>query len=205
MAMSDEQKAAAKKRLADGRAKAAAKRKDDLNAIADVASLTGAPVDTQAKLHAEIADLKAKLAAADAARGDAEKIALAAAEAQGALMQRDIQEVPTGKTVRVQRLDHYKVVGHKDDGREIIKPVFKSVSLPTFFYKIDMPPCGGTDLKINGTPFYHGAVYELDVDSLRTVKDMVFRTWKHDSDIHGSDENFYRKPQQSRLSARGMA
>ena len=183
----------------------ARKKTDDLNALAEVASLDGAPDTTKDALRAEIAELKAKLAASDAARGDSEKLALAAAQAQGALMQRDIQEVPTGKTVKVQRLDHYKVVGHKDDGREILKPVFHSVTLPTFFYKIDMPPCGGTDLKINGTPFYHGAVYELDVDSLRTVKDMVFRTWKHDSDIHGSDENFYRKPQQARLSARGMA
>lgn len=183
----------------------ARKKTDDLNALAEVASLDGAPDTTKDALRAQIAELEAKLAASEAARGDSEKLALAAAQAQGALMQRDIQEVPTGKTVKVQRLDHYKIVGHHDDGREIIKPVFHAVTLPTFFYKIDMPPCGGNDLKINGTPFYHGAVYELDIDSLRTVKDMVFRTWKHDSEIHGSDENFYRKPQQARLSARGMA
>lgn len=180
------------------------KTEGDLDAVVEVASLNSAPTDTREKLLAEVADLRARLEASEAARSEAERTALAAAESQGALMQRDIQEIPTGKTVTVKRLKHHKVVGHKDDGREILKPVFHDVALPTFYYKIDMPPCGGTDLKINGTPFYHGAVYELDIDSLRTVKDIVFRTWKHDAEIHGSDENFYRKPNRPQLSARNM-
>src|SRR5574340_690402 len=49
----------------------------------------------------------------------------AIAMSQGAFMQRDISEVPTGKTIKVQRAAGYKVVGHRDDGREIIKPVFR--------------------------------------------------------------------------------
>lgn len=177
---------------------------DNLNAVIEVASVKAVSDDDRHEMRARIADLEAKLAASEAARSDSEKLALAAAEAQSGLMQRDIQEVPTGKTVQVQRLKHYKVVGHKDDGREILKPVMQTMSLPTFFYKIDMPPCGGTDLKLNGNPFYHGAVYEMDIDTLRTVKDIVYRTWKHDSDIHGSDENFYRKQSRPTLNGRSF-
>lgn len=173
--------------------------------FAEIASVKGASHDSLAKLKAEIADLQSRLDASEAQRSEAEAAALARAEAQGGLMQREIEEIPSGRKVEVMRLDHYKRVGHKDDGRPILEPVMKAVKLDTYFYKIDMPPCGGTDLKINGQAFYHGATYEFDIDTLRTIKEIVFRTWKHDSDIHGSDENFYRKPQQSRLSARGMA
>ena len=181
------------------------KEKKEAEKHAVVASITGVENDVEMRLLKEISDLKAKLAVAETARSAAEQDALATAQAQGMLMQRQIEEVPTGKTVKVQRLKEYKVVGHKDSGDEILKPVFHAVSIPTYFYKIDMPPCGGVDMKINGASYYHGAVYEFDLDTLRTVKEMMFRLWKHDADIHGSDENAYRKPQRTRLSARGMA
>jgi hypothetical protein len=178
-------------------------------AHAAVASVAGtSPKDVQALMD-QIASLQRQLDVSEEKRTDAEKAALAAAQAQGALMQRDIQEVATGKTVKVKRaIDKdgrpaYKVVGYKDDGREILKPVWREIELPTYFYKVDMPPVGGTDLKISGIPLYHGTVYELDVDTLRTVKDIVYRLWNHDREIHGSDENFYRKEQAPRLSARG--
>jgi len=32
-----------------------------------------------------------------------------------------------------------------------------------------------------------------DARTLSTLKDIVYRNWKHDRDIHGTDENFYRK------------
>lgn len=172
--------------------------------LSKVASIADTPPDAVKKLLAEIDGLKAQLKVEKAARGEAEQAALDAAQAQGSLLQSDVQEVPSGKRIKVQRLDHYKVVGHKDDGREIIKAVMKTVEIPTFFYKVDMPPCGGTDLKINGIPYYHGTVYELDLDTLRTIKEMVYRTWDHDRNVHASDENFYRKKQSPTLSARGL-
>ena len=159
------------------------------------------------KLLAEIEELKAKLQLSEEQRSEAEAAALAMAEAQGALMQREIREVPTGKFVTVKRAvdpktgkPSYRVAGYKDDGREILKPVFHDFKLPTYFYKVDMPPVGGVDLKINDVSFYHGVVYELDIDTLRSVKEMVYRLWDHDRSIHGSDENFYRKPQETTLT-----
>lgn len=152
------------------------------------------------KLLAQIADLREQLKVSEAGRTEAQAAALAAAEAQGALMQREIVEVATGRTVCVQRCKGYKTVGYRDGGRPQIEPVFHMVELPTYYYKIDMPPVGGTDLKLNDTPMYHGQVVEVDIDTLRTLKDMVFRLWKHDADIHGSDENFYRPQQKPSLS-----
>lgn len=202
MAMTDEQKKAAVERLAKGRE--AKKRAAELEAGAAktagetayvaVASTEGMEGARERELLAEIGLLKGKLELSERGRSDAEQQALASAQAQGSLlMQRQIDEVATGKTVTVKRCKGYKVVGHHDDGRDILRPVFTDVPRATYFYKVDLPPCGGSDLKINGVPFYHGAVYELDEDTLRSVKEIVYRCWKHDSEIHGNDENFYRK------------
>jgi len=170
-----------------------------------VASIKGASTDVIASLNDQIADLQKQLDSERTKRTAAESKALAQAEAQGYMLQSGIQEVATGKTRTVQHLKEYKNVGYKDDGREILKPVFEMVEAPTFFYKIDMPPCGGTDLKINGVPYYHGATYEVTIDELQSIKDIVAKCWKHDADIHGTDENFYRKPTQRRVSAGGIA
>lgn len=169
-------------------------------AIVKVASTKDVPSAREKKLLEEIAALQAQVSAKDAALDEVQAEALKRAEAQGALMQRQIEEVPTGKTTKVQKLKELKVAGHKDDGREILKPIFRSVEVPTWYYKIDLPPVGGDGLKINDVPLYHGAVYEFDIDTLRTVKEMVFRCWKHEADIRGSDENFYRKPQHRHIS-----
>jgi len=185
--------------------KAARERKQaERAATPTVASIKGASTDVVASLNDQIADLQKQLDSERVKRTAAESKALAQAEAQGSMMQAGIQEIPTGKTRTVQRCKETKIVGYKDDGREILKPVFEAVEVPTFFYKIDMPPCGGTDLKINGVPYYHGATYEVTLDELQSIKDIVAKCWKHDSDIHGTDENFYRKPTQRRVSAGGM-
>lgn len=176
---------------------------DDKPAKLEVASIKGTSSADVEKLMAEIAGLKEKLNLSEQARSDAEKAALAAAEAQGMLMQREMQPIPTGKTIKAQRVDKYEIVSYRDDGRPIIKPKWKMVELPTFFYRIEMPPVGGMDLKIQEISFYHGTVYEFDIDTLRTVMDMVYRLWDHDRNIHGSDENAYRTPQERRLSMRG--
>jgi len=68
-----------------------------------------------------------------------------------------------------------------------------------WWYKMDLPPVGGIDVKVNGVPFYHGEQYKITTDTLRTLKDIVFRNWKHEGDIHGSNENFYRQPKEQVL------
>jgi hypothetical protein len=169
----------------------------------EIASVADASPQDVKSLLAQIEGLQAQLAESEEKRTVAQQAALEAAQAQGMLMQREIHEVPSGKKISVPHLKRYKVVGHKDDGREILKPVFQQVEVETYYYKIDLPPCGGTHMTVNGNELYHGVVVECDVDSLRSIKDMVFRCWKHDAEIHGSDENAYRKPTNRTLSGAG--
>ncbi|OYV42986.1 MAG: hypothetical protein B7X10_06490, partial [Burkholderiales bacterium 21-58-4] len=104
--------------------------------VTEVASVKGASGDDVKKLLAEIAGLREKLAVSEKSRSEGEKAALAAAESQGAglMMQSNIMEVPTGKNIDIQVLDHYETVSYKDDGRPILKPRFKTEKSPTFFY-----------------------------------------------------------------------
>ena len=194
MPITPEQRAA---NLAKAReAKAAKKTEEQAKSAPMFAEIVSTADTSEPDLHkmlAEIADLKQKLEISEAARTEAEKFALAQAEAQGLVMYENSPPIPTGKTIGVKRCERYKVVGHKDDGRDILRPVFKEVLLPTYFKKINMPPVGGFDMKLNGQSFYHGTVYEFDIDTLRTVMDMEFRLWQHDASIHGSDENVYRQ------------
>lgn len=81
--------------------------------------------------------------------------------------------------------------GEDEDGKEM------------WWYRIDLPPSGGIEVKLNGIAFYHGEQYKVGTDMLRTLKDIVFRCWKHESEIQGSNENFYRQPKNSILRGQG--
>jgi carboxylesterase type B len=76
-----------------------------------------------------------------------------------------------------------RFAGKADDGTDL------------WYYRIDMAPCGGTELRINGRPYLHGETYKFDTDTLRTVKEMVARTWVHENDINGHAFNPYRQAQ----------
>lgn len=161
-----------------------------------VASIADTSEDDVAALRAQIADLTEQLAGA---RSATEQNALATAESQ----HRDIQEVATGKTVLIQKCVGYKTVGYKDSGEPIKKPIFDEVEVPTYFYKVDIPPVGGEGLMPNGVQLYHNTVYEMDIDTLRSVKEQVYRLWQHEANISGSNENFYRRERAHTLSATG--
>ena len=72
-----------------------------------------------------------------------------------------------------------------------------------WFYKIDLPPSGGIDIRINGVAYYHGEQYKVGTDVLRTLKDIVHRSWAHEQSIHGTNENFYRQPKNQVLRGGG--
>lgn len=179
-------------------------RKPPKEGVAQVASIKGVSQSDTQKLLDQIADLEAKLAVAEKGRTDAEKEALALVEAQSALGSFD-QERPTGKKIKIRRLKEMKEVGYRDDGRPILKPIFENADVPTFFYKINLPPVGGDGLKVNGLLLAHNATYEFDLHSLRSVKEMVYRIWDHERNIHGSDENAYRPHQNNVLRGPGRA
>lgn len=73
---------------------------------------------------------------------------------------------------------------------------------PIFALRIDLPPSGGEFIRINGEPFYHGVTYTFDMDRLRSVKEIIARSWGHEATINGSNENAYRKPKDTRIGGR---
>jgi hypothetical protein len=164
-------------------------------AVAKVVSTKAVTNPGQKALLDQIAKLQAEKAAlqGEVRKSKQEIAALEQVQSQGSIFGIASTERATGKFVMVSRLKRYKVTGW-ENGREILKPEFHQVKRETYLYKVDMPPCGDIALKINDVPFYHGGVYELDIDTLRTIKDIVARTWDHDRQISGDrNENAYRR------------
>lgn len=154
------------------------------------------------RLNAEIERLQKALATERGLRTEAEDAAKKAAEAQGTqgfVLQSGMMEVPTGELIKVKRLKEYKIRGYTDDRRPIYEPVFHDVEVPTYFYKIDLPASGGEGINIGGNWFYHGQSYKMDLDLLRTMKDIVHRSWVHEGNIKGNNENVFRKPENRTL------
>lgn len=168
------------------------------DSIGKVFNSGATPSEDVAALQAEIERLTQALSAQEgktsAAEQERDAANLSAAANQGViLLQGDSREVPTGRTVTVSKSVKYRGDGYRDDGRQVIKPVFEPVDLPTYYYKIDLPASGGWGLKINGVDFAQDQTYEVDEDLLRTIKDMVARAWAHEATIRGSNENVFRK------------
>lgn len=141
-------------------------------------AINGDPVDAEAALKRRIAELEAELAISQTAEQKAqEALAEASAAAQNALLfNAAVEEVWVGK---------------HEDGHDMWK------------YKIDLSPSGGVDIRINGVPYYHGEVYTFDTATLRTVKEIVQRTWDHERNISGNNENMYRREMNVTISGKG--
>ena len=165
------------------------------------------------RLEAELAEKSEVIAA------QAQTIAQKEAEAAASMMMGStVQEVPCGTLLVEKRNGKGEIQKKKQqqmdgEGQPMVdldtnKPVYEyvpiMVEVPVFKYKIDLPPSGGIAVKINDVQFYHGEVYEFTMDELRTVKDMVARSWGHEHNIMGqANENAYRKPSEIRLGMRG--
>lgn len=137
------------------------------------------------ELAAQVADLQKQLGESRADATEAQKLA--------ALYRSDKEEVLTGKTVKVTRCIGYEVAGYHDDGRQVLKPKWKEVEEPTYWYTIDMPPVGGTHALLNGREFYHGQTYEVTIDELRTMKEICARLWSHERSIHEDNTEAFRR------------
>lgn len=142
------------------------------------------PAEDVETLRARVKELEEKLALAGDEQSDAVRRAM--------FFRQRNDEVPTGKKVKVPRCVRMEVSGYSEEGRPLRRPVWEEVEQETFFYTVDMPPVGGVAIRINGEDLYHGQTYELTLDQVRMVKDIVYRLEKHDAEIHGTDENAYR-------------
>ena len=107
-------------------------------------------------------------------------------------------------TRRVKKLDGDGKPELDDDEKEMWVKETIYIDVPVYKYKIDLPPSGGLGIRINNMDYFHGEVYEFDIDELRTVKDMIARSWGHEASIMGfANENAYRKPKAETRSMRG--
>lgn len=137
--------------------------------ITEASEALNAAEETPDQLRARIKALEADLEKSRAVRDLAvEESARLSAQAQSAIF----------TTAVVERF-----AGAADDGKDL------------WWYRIDLAPSGGVDIKINGKPYLHGETYKFDTDTLRAVKEIVARTWTHENDIHGHEANPYRKAQ----------
>jgi carboxylesterase type B len=133
--------------------------------------------ESSEQLKARIARLEAALAHSDASRAIAEEeSARLSAQAQSSMFTTNVTERFSRKTM---------------DGEDL------------WWYRIDLAPCGGIDIRINGNQYVHGQTYEFTTDLLRSVKEIVSRTWGHEANIHGENENAYKVAQDRVLRGTG--
>jgi carboxylesterase type B len=128
-----------------------------------------AAVETPEQLKARIKALEAELEKSTAGRLIAEEeSARLSAQAQSSMFTTNVTERFSRKT---------------SDGVDM------------WWYRIDLAPCGGIDIRLNGQQYVHGTTYEFTTDVLRSVKEIVARTWDHENNINGANENAYKVAQ----------
>ena len=128
-----------------------------------------AAVETPEQLKARIRALEAELEKSTAGRLIAEEeSARLSAQAQSSMFTTNVTERFSRKT---------------SDGVDM------------WWYRIDLAPCGGIDIRLNGQQYVHGTTYEFTTDVLRSVKEIVARTWDHENNINGANENAYKVAQ----------
>jgi carboxylesterase type B len=126
-------------------------------------------VETPEQLKARIKALEAELEKSTAGRLIAEEeSARLSAQAQSSMFTTNVTERFSRKT---------------SDGVDM------------WWYRIDLAPCGGIDIRLNGQQYVHGTTYEFTTDVLRSVKEIVARTWDHENNINGANENAYKVAQ----------
>jgi hypothetical protein len=127
------------------------------------------PEESPAELKARIARLEEELRKSGAARLIAEEeSSRLSAQAQSTLFTTNVTE---------------RFAGKSEDGKDM------------WWYRIDLAPCGGIDIRLNGAQYVHGETYKFPTDVLRSVKEIVARTWSHEANISGANENSYKHAQ----------
>jgi hypothetical protein len=128
-------------------------------------------------LKKRLEDLTGELAEANAAS--------AAAMGRAAFFADANTEIPTGRKVSLEYCENPWV---KDEAKQ----VWKTKEVDTYLFKVEMPPVGGVQIVLDGEPLQHGQTYEVTLDRLRYLKEIVFRLQAHEASIHGNDDDVWR-------------
>ena len=70
-------------------------------------------------------------------------------------------------------------------------------------YSINLAPCGGDHIRIDGQIFMHGMTYYWPKAKRDAVAEICQRTWNHEDEIHGKSENEYRRQRDFMVSQNG--
>lgn len=129
-------------------------------------------------MQKKIEDLQAEL--------EATRLALQQSEQVQADILRQISSIPISQEVYVGK--RKKIVQDKA-GNDVEEEV------DVYKLTINLPPSGGLFIKINDFPLYSGQTYNLEMDTIRTVKDMMYRAWLHENNVAGDEREVAYKPQ----------
>lgn len=128
-------------------------------------------------LKARLEELQGQLADANAKNAEA--------AARAAYFSAANTEIPTNRFVEVKVCTNPWVKREEDQEWVTKKEA-------TYLFKVDMPPVGGVQIMLNGEALQHGQTYEVTLDRLRLLKEIVYRLQAHEAAIHGSDEDVFR-------------
>lgn len=156
---------------------------------------------TPEQLMAEVNRLQELLAKSEEKRTEAEELAHSMASSSP-FLHSNVEEKPTGRTLSV------KEIQNKTE-RDPKKVKYHMVEYPTFYYNIQLPAGSGPCLMTNGMEYFHGETYEFTQAELGDIKSRVARCWEHEKNIHGENENAFKKPTNTHFkspaaSARGL-
>jgi hypothetical protein len=145
--------------------------------------------EAQAKLGEKLDEKELKLLALEGALAQAE-------EGVVSLMGRHVQEQPLGK-----RKVKVKIYDHKASKKSGIAEYREEEQTLEFFrYLVDLPPIGGDGVRMGPHFFQHGDTVEIDLNTLRSLKEIVARAWFHEGQVKGNDENKFRQKQNLTIS-----
>lgn len=101
------------------------------------------------------------------------------------VMSRQVQEQHIGKRKVTVQVYNTKKKEYVEEERE----------LDFYRYLVDLPPSGGIEVRLGPNVFLHGQVAVVDYNTLRSLKEVVHRSWAHEAQINGrTDQVWGRKP-----------
>ena len=126
----------------------------------------------------QIQDLQAQLAATTSALQQSE-------QAQADIL-RQLSSIPIAQEVHAGKAKK-TVVDAKGSESE--------VEVDIYAMTINLPASAGMFIRINDFPLYNGQTYKLEMDTVRSVKEAMYRAWWHENNVAGDEREVAYRPQ----------